>query len=608
MAFDLGALTLANELGWYGLLSLIPFVIIYLIRPRPVKLEIPSLMFFLTARDNPKQQSFLRNFAKDWLFIIQLLIFLLFVGQLLEPFSSYEHDITSENTVIVLDVSASMQSRRDDAKSRFTYAKQLAIDNLGKANTLVLAGGTPKVLFKDGSYDDAVEGLNGLGPTDSLSAIGESVVLAGELLGGKEGRVIVLSDFLNTRGVEPAAAKTAVESKGVVVDYIDVSARKKPSNVGIIDLDIDEQSVTVFVRNFDEEPNKATLRIGSLEKDLDFEPESTQTFSFQTPEESVQVQLVVDDDFDADNRAFIAVPSHREVRVAVISSNESVFIANAIGSGRGITVEVKEPPLIPTSGYDVYVFSQVDPSQVLPGTFEALEDEVKKGASVVIVAQDDIEAVQYKNLLPIDIFGRGLSAPINVDQQTRFTSNLEFGSVDRHINAMPKPGAISLASVGENTTMLAYQELGEGNLVYVGIIESASHFKLSPSYPIFWVKLMQYLSDQENIESLNHLTGETKVLDEVIVIKTPSRTTRQNVILFEEAGFYEFAGKQHAANLLDQAESTLAPRELNTTISREVKLKPVTEEREFSFVIPLLIAVCVFIFLELLYVKVRGDL
>src|SRR3989344_1019650 len=338
MAFDLGALTLANELGWYGLLSLIPFVIIYLIRPRPVKLEIPSLMFFLTARDNPKQQSFLRNFAKDFLCIIQLLIFLLFVGHLLEPFSSYEHDITSENTVIVLDVSASMQSRRDDAKSRFTYAKQLAIDNLGKANTLVLAGGTPKVLFKDGSYDDAVEGLNGLGPTDSLSAIGESVVLAGELLGGKEGRVIVLSDFLNTRGVEPAAAKTAVESKGVVVDYIDVSARKKPSNVGIIDLDIDEQSVTVFVRNFDEEPNKATLRIGSLEKDLDFEPESTQTFSFQTPEESGQVQLVVDDDFDADNRAFIAVPSHREVRVAVISSNESVFIANAIGSGRGTPV------------------------------------------------------------------------------------------------------------------------------------------------------------------------------------------------------------------------------------------------------------------------------
>ena len=62
-------------------------------------------------------------------------------------------------------------------------------------------------------------------------------------------------------------------------------------------------------------------------------------------------------------------------------------------------------------------------------------------------------------------------------------------------------------------------------------------------------------------------------------------------------------------NLLDQEESAISEKkEMNSTFARELKLEPVTEEREYSFVIPLLISALILIFLELLYVKVRGDL
>lgn len=607
---ELGPLTIGNSAGWYGLLSLIPFVIIYLIRPRPKKMEIPSLMFFLSSRDNPRQQSFFRNFARDWLFLVQLLIFLLFVFQLVEPFSSYEHDITSENTVIVMDVSASMQARRADGESRFSYGRDLAIKNLGKTNTIIMAGGTPKVLLKDATYDDAVETLKSMRAMDSPSAIGESLVLGGELLAGREGRVIGISDFLNTRGVETEAAKVALESRGVVVDFLDVTGEGEPSNVGIIDMDIDAETVTVFVRNFDEKEKQARVKVGSLEKDLSIGPQETETFSFGTPDTSLGLELLVDDDFDADNQAFVAVPAKDDIRVAVISNNDTVFLANAVASGQKVTVERSEPPLVPTSGYDVYIFSDIKRDQILPGTFEALREEVRKGASVVIAAQDGMLGIDYKGLLPIGGTGMGQAAQIVVDQETRFTTDMDFGSVDRYVQGRPVDGAISLASVEDNSTVLAFQEVGDGKVVYFGIIESASHFKLSPSYPIFWVKLLEYLNDQESIENLNHQTGETKVLDKVSDIKTPSTTKKQNVVLFEEAGFYDISDKRHAANLLDQAESTISPKAVDekSEPTREVELKPVTETREFSFVIPLLIAACILVFLELLYVKVRGDL
>ena len=610
MAFSVAGIDFANNAGLWGLLSLIPFIIIYLIRPRPKKVEIPSLMFFLTNRDNPKQQSFLRNFAKDWLFILQLLILLLFVSQLIEPITTYEHDITSENTVIVFDVSASMQTRRSDGDTRFAFAKSLAAENLGKSNTIILAGGTPKVVLTDGTYDDAVEILNGLTPSDSPSAIGESLVLAGELLGSREGRVIALSDFINTRGVETDTAKTALESKGAVVDFIDVTSRMKRSNVGIIDLEVDDATVTVFVRNFDTEKKSATLQVGDITKKLDMEPQSTETVSFGTPERSMTIQLIVDDDFDADNIAYLSVPKKEETNILLITNNDSIFLSNAMTSGQKINVKRTEPPIVPTGGYDIYVLADIDPDQVLPGTYQEIEKEVKAGASVVIAGQDDLASLDYGDILPVNVIGlRSGVVNVQVDQDTRFTQNTDFGSVDRVIEASPKSGAISLASAGPNSTVLTFQELGEGKTIYYGLIEGASHFKLSPAYPIFWNNLIHFLTDQQNIQSLNTRTGETRVLEEVRSIKTPKKTVRQNVISFDDAGYYEYDETIIAANLLDQQESTInAQKEINVTFARDVVLKPVTEERELSFVIPLIIAVMILIFLELLYVKVRGDL
>ena len=54
---------IGNLLGLYGLLILVPFILIYLFKPKPVEKMIPSLMFFLRDQKHKKKASFLRRLA-----------------------------------------------------------------------------------------------------------------------------------------------------------------------------------------------------------------------------------------------------------------------------------------------------------------------------------------------------------------------------------------------------------------------------------------------------------------------------------------------------------------------------------------------------------------
>src|SRR3989304_4516255 len=99
----------ANEVGLYALLSIIPLIIIYLLRPRPRKLKIPSLMFLLDL-EKKKRLNIFRKFLKDPLFLIQLLVLALVSLAVAEPFIIANEEAGGGHTVVILDASASMQA------------------------------------------------------------------------------------------------------------------------------------------------------------------------------------------------------------------------------------------------------------------------------------------------------------------------------------------------------------------------------------------------------------------------------------------------------------------------------------------------------------------
>lgn len=595
-----------DPVGFWGLLALAPFIIIYLIRPNPKRREIPSLMFFLTSRKISKQSSFLRRLTRDWLFIIQLAILLFLIFQLFHPLTKYMHDITSENTVLVIDVSASMQAN-EGSKTRFEDAVSKALASLGRRNTLILAKSTPQLILQSGSSTETRDILKQLRPGATPSAIGEAIILAGEILTGKDGKVLVFSDFINTDGVDPQTAKVVVESKGIAVEFVDVGQDNK-ANVGIVDMEIDDENTVVQIRNFNDVAVEVKLKLEDFAHSLTIGPQSTETVTLKTPKEGVgQLTLTPIDDFPLDNTLYISSPSRNKVKVLLISNNASIFLSNALTSTPEVDLDISVPPIISKKEYDIYVVHDINPNQILPGTFEDLKERVRGGASLVIHAQEDSKSINYQELLPVNLAEMAKSAFIQIEQVNRFTKNIQFGTVEKFIFGEAKPTSVTIASASK-TPIISFMQFGSGKIVYYGILEKASGFKLAPDYPVFWVRLLEFLAEQESIQNLNVKTGQTAILDSVETIKTPTKILKQNAVLFEEQGVYRYSKREVASNLLNVLESAVNAEDRQIIKAhKDIRLKPVQEEREFSLEIPILLAALILMLFELIYIKIRGD-
>src|SRR3972149_11564374 len=150
MPVSFGPISVGNPSGLWALLALVPLIILYLIRPKPKVMPSPSLMFFLKSSGTRKLTSFLKQITHDWLFLIQLLLLLGLALTFSEPFTTYDHDVTSSNTVIVLDVSASMQAK-EGSRTRFDLGVAQAKKVLGAKNSIILAKDAPFIAVQDAS-------------------------------------------------------------------------------------------------------------------------------------------------------------------------------------------------------------------------------------------------------------------------------------------------------------------------------------------------------------------------------------------------------------------------------------------------------------------------
>jgi len=588
--------------GLLALLSIVPLIILYLIRPKPKVLEIPSLMFMLKSTGRSKLTSFFKQITKDWLFLVQLLILLLLALSVAKPFTEYMHDITAANTVIVMDVSGSMHAK-EGARTRFAKGVSRAKTLLGTRNTIILAKSVPSIGLQDGSANDAIEYLNSLRPKETNSRIGDAIILAGEAIKG-EGRVIVVSDFVNTAGQDPNIAKSVLESKGIVVDFVNI-ADNTAKNVGIVGLEPGESSTTVYVRNFDGQQRDVQLKIGGTIKEMTLPAGGAETFTFVTPEGITKMELLPKDDFNVDNVAYLSAPVKSTTKALLVTNNASVFLANALRASGDITVDVAKPPVVPTKDYKMFILHKINPTEVLPGTYNEIADAVKDGASAVIHAQRDI--LNYQGLLPMKLLGitEGGVFP-QVLALNRFTKNIEFGKVGFYHSVEHTDSMIDVV-VADSQPLVSVGKLGDGKIAYYGILEEASDFPFSPGYPIFWTEFLRFMTGIKDIKTLNYRTKDTVILDEVQTIKGPARTLKQATIIVEDQGLYELADRTLAANMIDEAESDLNSKVEVGAKSVDFELKPVKEKRKYEFELPFVILATIIIMLELLYVKMRGD-
>ncbi len=597
-----GPFSVGNPSGLWALLALIPLIILYLIRPKPKMMPIPSLMFFLKSSGARKLTSFLKQITHDWLFLIQLLLLLAACLTFAQPFTKYQHDITASNTVIVLDVSASSQVE-EGSRTRFDLEVAQAKKVLGSKNTIILAKDVPFIALQDASAEEATRFLNGLRPKETPTKLGEAIILAGETL--SEGRVVVISDFINTGGQDPEVAKSVLQSKGIVVDFINIAGTPR-RNVGIIKLDAGNDQTTVYVKNYDDAKISVPLNVGSSRTTLNVGAKATETYSFKTPTGVNKIEISVDDDFPVDNVAYISAPSGGKAKILLVANNASTFLKNALLASGDFDVTMSEPPVITQGDFDVIIVNNIDVKQLLPGTFESFKQKTENGATVIVATQDNSEKIDYKGLLPVSLDGRGDGGFVNVEQLNRFTKNIDFGKTDYTIKADPVGDQTVVATVNK-MPVISIKQTGAGKLVYYGIPES-SEFKYSPDFPIFWTELIKFVTEQQDVKNLNLKTGETLILNEEQKIKTPTRVLKRAALILDEQGVYELKDRTIAVDLVDELESNINTDKKVGTKSADYKLKPVKETREFHWEIWLLVLALILAVFEIFFVKYRGDL
>jgi len=596
------ALGFENSIGLLALLSLIPLIILYLIKPKPKEIQVPSLMFFIKLAGSNIKSSFLRNILRDWLFILQFLAILLLALTFAEPYIAYEKEVIGENLAIVVDVSASSQVK-ENGKTRFDLAIEGIEKVLGNKNNLILAKSTPFFALREKSKNEVLGYLRKLKPTESRSKIGDAIVLAGESLEG-DGRVIVFSDFINTEGVSPIVAKNVLESKGIKVDFVNTGKGNK-RNFGFINLDLDNDKGSIFIKNFNNNEEKITVRIGDQSKELTIGANSVETISFKPAATFLTAEILTSDDFSPDNKLNLVFPGKLKLDALLITNKKSVYLEAAALSSGLLNIDIAEPPVIPSKDYDVYLIADISKEKILAGTFDDLSKKVELGAGVIIQAQADSNEIDYSDLLNIKIGKKNKENIVMLDQINKITRDIEVGRVKDFFTTNLKPAATSLASANNNT-ILSISNLGNGKTAFFGIQET-NDFKFSPSYPILISRLIDWVSGKDDVKSLNYKTGDRYLTEKETQIETPAGLLISDNIFLEYQGLYTINSKKISSNLVSEQESSINPDEKIGDNIDSFSLKALKKKEKKDITLYVLILGLIFVILELLYAKLRGD-
>ncbi|HYV57675.1 MAG TPA: VWA domain-containing protein, partial [Candidatus Nitrosopolaris sp.] len=281
----------ANPAGALAFGAVAVLVALYLLdrRRRPIPVGTLFLWRQITPRRIERQR-----FRTDLLFLLQLLLLLaLAIGYLRPYFEGGSVTTSGTSLVLVLDVSASMQTRETDG-TRFDLVRRRAralVTRLadGEEVMLVTAGARARVAVPwTADHARMQDRLETLEPLDTPTDLAPAVELAlGAAAGRPDATIALFTDL------PPAASGLAAEELAQV-DYVQVG--RTDDNLAIAGLTVDqppfsttsEATVTATVRNYSHLARHVALaaRVGEqfwTRRDVPLEPRATQQVLLDDP-------------------------------------------------------------------------------------------------------------------------------------------------------------------------------------------------------------------------------------------------------------------------------------------------------------------------------------
>lgn len=529
-----------NPLALLGLLSIIPLIILYLIRPKPKEIKFSSIQFL--EESVAERSAVLNRLITDPLFWIQLLVLASLSIAAAGPYSTTV-GAPGNHLVVVMDVSASMESsfqRALDAVSPYLQGQ----DEI----SIILAESIPVSALQSGSEEEARGVLSRIGTRAVSADLSASMLLANSMLGSDGGNILVVSDFRSWSGDDPDSTRKGISSDEVGVVFLNVDTGGE--NVAIVGgWDVESAGYlnhTALIHNYGgprSVPITVSGRGGTSTRTVSLGSGEDYYLTFNAFSGVTTVSLEVDDAVSADNVAYVYEPEQRPLKALYLGEPGPSMVA--LQSLPNVEVE--------TSGdYDNFDLIAISRNASVNGE---LNRYINGGGRVVYVAYSPTESPQY---LPVRMLAEADGSASLWIRSTEFAGDIDFEEIGifGYLEASARRQAITIIEAN-GSPVLAYWRLGDGTVVYDGL-EYSSDFYQRPSYPIFWYEMVRWLTGAPSASESNRKTGEVLALGEVVSAQTPLGTVTTSTLLLDEVGVYSYQGKALVANLYDPEESDLS--------------------------------------------------
>ena len=622
-----------NPLALAALVSVVPLIILYMLRPKPSVLSIPSLMFIMKVeREKKRVYSSITKLIKDPLFLVQLLVLILLSIAAAGYYYTTEEPLSGEHTVFVLDSSASMQ-----VDSRFEDAVDIAEEYVSKKNSVILASNSPRLLLEGEGSSATKKVLEASKAGAGVADLSAAITTGMRLLSNEGGRIIVISDFTNWEGDDPVASKSLAESYGIQVNFVKVG-KPATDNLGIINgwIETADETYTYtgVVKNYKDTDTTVNLQTGrgisgnsSTPFKVSVPAGETNQFTLGDLQPGItRVEISDEDDLAVDNKVYISIPETLNQQILFVTDDGKLPSKTALSLLPNSKVSVWKSVPSDLGNYTLVVLAQKE-NPIDSSSVEKIQSYVEAGGDAVFIAsgaldpeKTDIDLVKLLPVKPLGIEEDENGLGVEEEQESSITNEVKLDevSVRKYLNASERTGSTTLATLENGVPVLSYWQVGDGTVFYMGFDdelgnETWNNFHNLPEYPVFWIKLVEWLGGTGDISEYNLETGTLSALSKTEEILTPSKTLTASSVLFDEAGIYEIADKKIAVNLYDDGESNttvdasdVITRSMEKDDLQLVKADSYTTKKEITnYLIGILFLLML---LEILIVRRRGEL
>jgi len=390
------------------LLSLeILIIILYLIKPKRLRLKVPSLLLWERLLKEEPIGRWFKKLPKNLILLLQILTVMFIILFLSKPVLSFE-GIAGRPVIFVLDSSASMTAK-DISPSRFERAKTEIINFSKKIHnkaSLIIVKDKPQLLISSGKNTEIEKVLKDEKPFLGEGNLNYAISYVENLFPKESCDIHIFTDGTEKLDIP----------KNSQNNYFIHIIGKGGKNLAILDGRVfqkNEEVSQIFLKigNFSNNSEEIPITVKNDGKNLfrtkiHLQQKEIKTLTFETPILKGKIEASIDmkDDLPEDNIAYFYVPDFSPKILIITMGNP--FLEKAVRAIPGAKVEIRRDIVkIDFKNYDFFIFDGLIPYLKIPGKFLFIgaypgmdPNKIEKVGKVKILSWEDHPILRFVQL------------------------------------------------------------------------------------------------------------------------------------------------------------------------------------------------------------------